>query len=273
MVKITCADGVLTAVAKLDIPADVQTGFGTLTALSAFSLTVHSETRDLTCTLSDRSPGLGEFHVGDRVKVSCTNGVLTSIAKANVTSMTTGLLTALLPTSLTVLSDGGERACSRNGGSPSLEGYHVGDRVKMTCVNGVLTAIAKIDAPAEVKTGLGTLTALTDASLTVHTDGGDLTCRRGDGSPSLGDYHVGDLVKVSCTNGVLTTIGKVGTVTTTITSGVLTALSPTSLTVLSDGGARTCSRTGGSPSLDGYLVGQHVKATCVNGVLTAIEHL
>jgi hypothetical protein len=58
-----------------------------------------------------------------------------------------------------------------------------------------------------------------------------------------------------------------------ITSGTLSALSPTSLTVLSDGGEKTCKRNSGSPSLDGYLVGNYVKATCVNGALTAIVHL
>ena len=66
---------------------------------------------------------------------------------------------------------------------------------------------------------------------------------------------------------------KVETTVTMITTGTLSALSSTSLTVLSDGGEKTCTRNSGSPSLDGYLVGNHVRVTCVNGVLTAIEHL
>jgi hypothetical protein len=58
---------------------------------------------------------------------------------------------------------------------------------------------------------------------------------------------------------------------TTITIGVLSALSYTSVTVLTDGGKHTCAR-GHSPTLDGYKLGDRVKMTCVNGVLTAIAH-
>jgi hypothetical protein len=42
---------------------------------------VHTESGDVNCRLDDRSPKLGEFHIGDRVKLSCGEGVLTSIAK------------------------------------------------------------------------------------------------------------------------------------------------------------------------------------------------
>jgi hypothetical protein len=204
------------------------------------------------------------------VKIYCTNGALVGIARVELTTITTGSLTALSPTSLTVHSDGGDVTCSRTSSSPSLDGYQVGDRVKATCVNGLLTGIARADT---YQGGLGTISALSTASLTVHTDGGDLTCTLGDTSPALGDYHVGDSVKMYCKNGVLFWIGKVETTVTTITTGTLSALSPTSLTVLSDGGEKTCSRNSGSPSLDGYLVGNHVRATCVNGALTAIEHV
>jgi hypothetical protein len=195
-------------------------------------------------------------------------------AKTVFSGSVVGTISVLTPASITLPTERGDVTCARSDGSPRLgDYYHVGDKVKFACTEGVLTAITKLEAPApEVQTGLGTLTALSDTSLTVHTETGDLTCKLGEGSPRLGDYHVSDLVKVSCTNGVLTAIARVGTVTA-ITSGVLVALSQTSLTVLSDGGERTCSRTGASPSLDGYLVGNHVKATCVNGVLTAIQHL
>jgi ribosomal protein L21E len=271
-VKIACTNGFLTAIAKVDAPPPVTTyGTGTVSALSTTSITVHNDERDLTCTLTDASPKLGDYHVGDRVKIYCTNGALVAIARADTTTSTTGTLTALSPTSLTVHSDGGDVTCSRTTGSPSLDGYQLGDRVKATCVNGVLTGIARADT---YQGGLGTLSALSASSLTVHIDGGDLTCTLGDTSPALGDYHLGDNVKVYCKNGVLYSIARVDTATVTmITTGTLSALSPTSLTVLSDGGQKTCSRTAGSPSLDGYAVGNHVRATCVNGVLTAIEHL
>jgi hypothetical protein len=267
-VKIACTEGTLTAIAKLDAPADVQTGLGILTALSDSSLTVHTENHDLTCSLNDHSPRLGEFHVGDKVKIACTDGVLTTIARVTVTTITTGVLSALSPASATVLSDGGERTCSRTNESPSLDGYHVGDRVKMICTNGVLTAIARADV---ITDGVGVLTALSADSLTVHTDGGDKTCSRTNDSPSLDGYHIGDRVKIYCTNGVLTAIARADL--TSYFTGTLSALSSTSLTVHTDGGEKTCSRTNDSPSLDGYQVGNSVKATCVNGVLTAIQHL
>ena len=45
--------------------------------------------------------------------------------------------------------------------------------------------------------------------LTVHNDEhGDVSCRVTDGSPRLGDYHVGDRVKLGCAGGVLKLIAK-----------------------------------------------------------------
>ena len=240
----------------------MQTGFGTLTALTDLSLTVHTEHGDLTCTLNDRSPRLGDFHVGDKVKVACTSGALTAIAKVVVTTITTGVLTAVSDRSVTVLSDGGERTCTRTSESPSLDAYHVGDKVKMTCTNGALTGIAKADT---YQGGLGTITALADSSVTVHTDGGDVTCKLGDGSPSLAGFHVGDNVKVYCRNGVLTSIA-----TLQSGSGTLAALSDSSLTVHTETGDLTCKLGDGSPNVGEYHVGDKVKVTCTNGVLTTI---
>jgi ribosomal protein L21E len=264
-VKIACTDGVLTAVAKLEPPAEVQTGFGTLAALTDLSLTVQTERGDLTCTLNDRSPRLGDFHVGDKVKVACTNGVLTAIAKVVVTSITTGVLTAATDTSVTVLSDGGERRCRRTNESPSLDGYRVGDKVKMTCTNGVLTAIAKADT---YQSGTGTLAALSGSSLTVHTETGDLTCRLGDGSPNVSEFHVGDKVKASCTNGALTAIARADSYQGGL--GAITALSESSLTVHTDGGDLTCTLDDASPKVGDFRVGDKVKVYCKNGALISI---
>jgi hypothetical protein len=264
-VKLSCSDGVLTAIARLDPPADVQTAVGTLTARNDASVTVHMDTRDLTCTRGDRSPSLGDLRIGDRVKIACTNGVLAAIAKLTETTITTGTLSAVSSTSVSVSSDGGERTCTRGADSPSLEGYHVGDRVKMTCTNGVLTGFAKADV---ITDGVGVLTVLSPTSLTVHTDGGDKTCSRTGSSPSLDGYQVGDTVKFYCTNGALSGIARVNV--TLYATGVLLALSPTSLTVHTDGGDKTCSRSGDSPPLDGYQAGDRVKMACTNGVLTGI---
>ncbi len=275
-VKMYCTSGVLVAIAKLDAPNGdtVQTGLGTLTALSDASITVHTDSRYLTCTRNAASPKLGDYHVGDKVKIACTNGFLTAIAKVDalppVTTYGTGNVSALSTTSITVHNAERDLTCKLTDVSPKLGDYHVGDRVKIACTNGVLVGIAKVDT---YQGGLGRISALSTSSLTVHTDGGDVTCTLGDGSPTLGDYHVGDNVKVYCRNGVLISIARVETTVTLITSGTLSALSPTSLTVLSDGGEKTCKRNSASPSLDGYLVGNHVRATCLNDVLTAIEHL
>jgi hypothetical protein len=53
---------------------------GTLSALSSSSLTVHGEHGDVTCTVS-ATARLGDFHVGDRVGMACTDGVLLKLVK------------------------------------------------------------------------------------------------------------------------------------------------------------------------------------------------
>jgi hypothetical protein len=65
-------------------PPVVTTAGGQVTALSATSLTIHNGEHDLTltCTVTDASPSLGDYHVGDRVRVYCTTaGVLVAIAR------------------------------------------------------------------------------------------------------------------------------------------------------------------------------------------------
>jgi hypothetical protein len=282
-VKVRCVNGILVGIVKgVSAPRatsePTQTATGMITALSASSLTVHNDERSLTCTLSDESPKLGDYRVGDKVKIGCSEGVLRTIARvappepADTVQTAFGTLTALSASSLTVHNDERSLTCTLGDRSPKLGDFHVGDRVKIGCTNGVLIAIAKVDAtpPPVTTTAAGTLAALSPTSLTVHGDGGDLTCTLNDGSPKLGDYHLGDKVKIACTNGVLTAIAKVEITVTMITTGTLVALSPTSLTVHSDGGDRTCTRGDASPSLDGYNLGDRVRATCINGVLTAI---
>ena len=50
-------------------------------------------------------------------------------------------------------TDGGNVACSRGDNSPSLDGYAVGDTVAISCVDGVLTAIEKVDGTTGDSTG------------------------------------------------------------------------------------------------------------------------
>jgi len=209
-VKLTCTNGVLTAIAKLAPPPPppvvTQTTVGTLTAMSDASVTVHGERGDVTCTRGDGSPKLGDFHLGDPVKVSCANGVLTAIGKLDVTTITTGVLNGFYDGNVAVTGDGGLKSCTRGPTSPASDGFRPGDRVKMTCVNGILTAIAHADAYTG---GTGTLTALSTSSLTVHTDGGDVTCNLTGDSPIPSQFHVGDNVKVACKNGLAYSVTKV----------------------------------------------------------------
>jgi hypothetical protein len=156
-VTIGCINGVLVRVARAvsrnTASEPIQAATGTISALSASSLTVHNEEHDLTCTLADRSPKLGDYHVGDKVKMYCTSGVLVAIAKldgqAPGDTVQTGLgtLTAVSDSSVTVHTDSRDLTCTRNAASPRLGDYHVGDKVKIGCTNGFLTAIAKVDAP------------------------------------------------------------------------------------------------------------------------------
>ena len=65
--------------------------------------------------------------------------------------------------------------------------------------------------PSVDQTTKGTITALTDGSVTVHNnEHGDLTCSIGDGSPSLDGFHVGDIAGMGCKAGVLVVLVKQG---------------------------------------------------------------
>jgi hypothetical protein len=218
---------------------------GKLTEVSATSVTVRDGDRDFVCKLGDASPPLDGFHVGDHVVIACKGGALVGITRVEVaapqepttpTTPTTpkpeapkppvvertgqGSITALSTASVTVHTDGGDVTCTLGDGSPKLGDYKVGDRVKFGCRNDVLAAIYKVDppptttptptpAPAPVyRVGQGRLTSIRTDGLTVQTDGGDVSCVLRDGSPKLGDFHVGDYVKFYCTNDVLSGIAR-----------------------------------------------------------------
>jgi hypothetical protein len=226
-VVVVCKAGALVGitlveVAKPTAPVVETTGQGTITAISTstYSLTVHTDGGDVTCSLTADSPKLGDFHVGDLVKFGCRNHVLTAIYKTTAPATPVvertgqGTISALSTTSLTVHTDGGDVTCSLGTESPKLGDYKVGDRVKFGCKNNVLYGIYKSDpapapTPAPVyRSGQGTVTLLTTSYITVHTDGGDVSCAVRDSSPKLGDFHVGDRVKFYCTNEVLSGIAQ-----------------------------------------------------------------
>ena len=232
---------VLLGVRKVEAPATPAndtapvTFGGTVTALTDASITVHDGDRDLTCKREDTSPALGDVRVGTHVKVACVEGVLSRLAvvtppappapPAPAPDATTfgGVVTALTDGSITLHDGDRDFTCRITQSSPAVGDVEVGSHAKVACVSGVLTRIALVVIPsppvpapeparpvtAPVTTGAaGTLTALTDGSVTVHSTekGTDLTCRRGNTSPAVGDFHVGDHVGIACVDGTLARI-------------------------------------------------------------------
>ena len=203
---------------------------GVVTALSDTSISLHDGDRDLTCSIGDSSPSTAGVKVGGHVRVACANGVLVTLvlvptgdgkptppppSPPHKTVGANGTVSAVSTTSLTVHTDGGDVTCSVGDGSPSVAEVHVGDKVKIGCVDGVLKVIARADTPppppppptGDVVTVGGTISALSDTSLTVHNaEHGDVTCTLGPSSPRLGDFHVGDRVGMACAGGVLVKI-------------------------------------------------------------------
>jgi hypothetical protein len=231
-VKVLCANGKLLAIQPV-ASADPshgetpngQSGAGTISALSASSVTFHNDEHgDATCSVGASSPALTGYSVGDRVKFGCLSGALVAIAKDGSGTVegphkslgAAGAVSAVSPTSLTVHTDGGEVTCSIGDGSPSVSGLHTGDTVKVGCLDGVLKVIMTAPAPApptgdhhDVKTVAGTLSMLSDTSVTVHSpEKGDVSCTVGASSPRLGDFHPGDRVGLLCTDGVVAKLVK-----------------------------------------------------------------
>jgi hypothetical protein len=299
---------------------------GAITTLTATSIAVTGD-RSLTCYVGLASPALGDYQLGDHVKVGCVNGMLYVIARvgdaaptasSTTTSTTTaktgapatgtqgtttaggsGTLTALGSTSVTLTGDR-SLTCAVGPTSPSTTAFHVGDAVRIGCVNGVLYYIVAATPPPSSTTtttttatttssnntyGFGTISALGAASISVTGDSA-LTCAVTGDSPPLGDYHVGDAVKIGCRNGVLygivrnapTTTSTTTTTTTTASantyaSGTITALSATSVTVTGTSTTLTCAiaPSGPSPSVYGFKVGDHLTIACENGVLAHVS--
>lgn len=260
---------------------------GAVTALGASSVSLHDGDRDLTCSLDASSPALSGASVGQHIKVTCVNGVLTAWAPVSppaghAARSAAGTLTALGSGSLTVHSDDGDLTCALGASSPATTSFKVGDRVKIGCVDGILAAIAKVDGDGSgghtTRGALGTLTALTATSVTVHTDGGDVTCTLGTPSPPTTGLSVGDHVKMGCVDGVVVGLAKVdapppGDSSTQTAAGTITVLSDSSLTVHGEHGDLTCTRGATSPALDDYHLGDHVGIGCVAGVLAKIVRL
>jgi hypothetical protein len=218
---------------------DAVTKFGgAITALGDGSITLHDGDRDLTCSLGTTSPATGDYKVGQHAVVACAGGTLVAISPVTTGDLGRyfiGSVAEIGTSSLTLTTDHGPVTCTFGDGTPSVAALHVGDHIGMGCKASTmqLVLIRKLDgdggttttttagttettttpapsAPTPVLTGArGVLSAFTDGSLTVHTDGGDVTCTLGSSSPGLTGFAVGDLVKMACWDGVLHEIAKV----------------------------------------------------------------
>jgi hypothetical protein len=242
----TATLGLLSLVVVLPAGAnDARSARGKIATITDSAISVQTRGPKVTCKLGARSPSLTGYASGDPVVIVCGKRrhslVLTRIrhieaaaqSDGEVTKVSFGgAITSLSESSISLHDGNRDLTCSITDASPSTAAAKVGDHVRVICVNSVLTAIAAPVAPpttkpvepprrsdpprepehptAHVLTGaIGSLTAVDASSLTVHNAEHDLTCSVSDASPRLGDFHVGDRVKVLCTDGVLSAIARV----------------------------------------------------------------
>jgi hypothetical protein len=232
--------GLLALVVALPASADnARSARGAIDSITPRAISVQTDGAKVTCVLGDRSPSLRRYAPGDRVAIACSRFrhfyVLARIrhlpavtsSDGEVKKVTfAGAITALSASSISLHDGDRDLTCSLTDASPSTASLKVGVHVRIACTNGVLTALAPVTPPPVAKpaeppkppephptthalTGaIGTITVLESSSVTVHNAEHDLTCSVRDSSPGLGDYRVGDRVKVLCTDGVLTTISR-----------------------------------------------------------------
>ncbi len=299
---------VLAKIRRLTTPAgspanDAETTkfAGAITALTDGSITLHDGDHDFTCTIGPSSPTTAGLKVGQHVNVACANGVLVAIAPVVTTPGRAyeGTVSAVSATSITVHTPHGDGTCTVGDGSPSLADVKVGDRVLAGCKAGtnqlvLLKKLPAVPAPQPQPephplTGAGTVSAVSPTSLTVHTDGGDLTCSISDGSPSVAEVKVGDRVKFGCLGGVLKALVRGDTTAppapapaptpapptdghTVTAGGTLSALSTSSLTVHGEHGDVSCT-VPATAHLGDFHVGDRVGMACTDGVLVKLVKL
>ena len=201
---------------------------------------------------------------------------LTLTASANGGRSLHGTVSALTPSAISISGRGGVvTTCSLGKGSPSTTGVAVGDRVRAVCLkrrHGSLT-LAKLrkERPgkttgakdtARVTFG-GAITALGDASISLHDGDRDLTCTIDSTSPSTEGFKVGQHAKVACAGGVLVSIAPV-----TMGDagrwyvGTVSSVDGAALTLTTEHGPVTCKIASFSPSTAGLAVGDRVGMGC-----------
>ena len=106
---------------------------GAITALTDTSISLHDGNRDLTCAIDSTSPSVAALKVGMHVNVSCAGGTLASWAPIASGRAYKGKISAISDASVSVLYAGGTATCTVGTGSPSRDGFAVGDYVLMGC--------------------------------------------------------------------------------------------------------------------------------------------
>jgi hypothetical protein len=163
--KVACADGVLVAIAAPEVG---RYYVGTVATVTDGALTLTTEHGPVTCTITLLSPSTASLNVGDKVGMGCRASTmeLVLLRRVEADAPTTppaptthtelhvkGVIRELGDRGLALTTDGGNVACTRGDNSPSFEGYAVGDTVAVSCVDGVLTAIEKVDGTTDDSTG------------------------------------------------------------------------------------------------------------------------
>ena len=163
--KVACVDGVLVAIAAPELG---RYFVGTVATLTDTSITLTTEHGPATCTITALSPSTALLKVGDKVGMGCRASTMELVLLRPVTGdapapapappthtelHAKGTIRELGDRGLALTTDGGNVACSRGGNSPSLDGYAIGDTVAISCVDGVLTAIEKVDTTTGGSTG------------------------------------------------------------------------------------------------------------------------
>jgi hypothetical protein len=182
------------AVAGPAAAADTREAKGPLTAVSAAGVTVGGDHGALTCAVGERSPALDGYTIGDRVAVVC---------RRNLGTWTLLRVRHLAP-------DPKPKPAPEPRPTPVAEPKPKPEP-KPEPAPAPKPEPSPAPAPPQAPTTVfaaGTITALAPTSISLHGEH-DLTCAVTDRSPRLGDFHVGDRVRVSCVDGVLVAVARV----------------------------------------------------------------
>ena len=163
--KVACVDGVLVAIAAPELG---RYYVGTVATLTDGSITLTTEHGPATCTITPLSPSTASLKVGDEVGMGCRASTMELVLLKRLDSYapappaptpTThtelhakGSIAELGTHGLAVVTDGGRVACMAGEHSPSLDGYAVGDSVAISCVDGLLTAIERLETTTDTPT-------------------------------------------------------------------------------------------------------------------------